>query len=334
MKAFRVVLIVILAVFGIAVQVSAQGSSCLLGAATTTTGPVFPTWWFDCNNILFLWICSYYPASCTPAAGAGETCPTCGSPTASTPISLASGNTYIDEADIRIPGLNGGLSLVRTWNSVWPATQTASQIGLFGPNWRSTYEERIFVGSDNYVKYARSDGSFWSFAGPNPLTVAAPANEVATLVYGPTNWTLTFKNGEQRVFNETSGNLVAIIDRNGNTTQLSYDAVNRLTTVTDPSSRTLTFTYQSPTSFLVTGVASSTGLSASYSYDTYGRLLQITEPDSSTLSFQYDSHSLITAVTDSQGKILESHTYDSAGRGLTGSRANGVDMVTLSYGNP
>jgi hypothetical protein len=40
---------------------------------------------------------------------------------------------------------------------------------------------------------------------------------------------------------------------------------------------------------------------------------------------------MITTVKDSQGKILESHTYDALGRGLTSSRANGVDAVSVTY---
>lgn len=144
---------------------------------------------------------------------------------------------------------------------------------------------------------------------------------------------MTFKNGEQRLFDNISGNLIAIIDRNGNETQLTYDAVGRLVTVTDPASRHLYFSYGSQTSFLVTSVTSDFGVSASYSYDTQGRLNQVTEPDSSTLSFQYGANSLISAVLDSNGKVLESHTYDSSGRGLTSSRANGVDAVTISYSN-
>jgi hypothetical protein len=42
---------------------------------------------------------------------------------------------------------------------------------------------------------------------------------------------------------------------------------------------------------------------------------------------------MITAVMDSAGKVLESHTYDSKGRGLTSSRAGGVEAITVSYPN-
>ncbi len=215
---------------------------------------------------------------------------------------------------------------------MWPATQSAYQVGLFGPNWRSNFEERVFLGSDNYVKYARGDGSFWSFAYNGAgYGVAAPANQSAELVAGTSYWTLIFKNGEQRLFNNTTGNLIAIIDRNGNTTQLSYDAVGRLNTVTDPASQHLYFSYASQTSFLVTSVTSDFGVSTSYSYDSQGRLLQVTEPDGSTFNFTYNSQSLIASVTDSNGIVLESHTYDSSGRGLTSTRANGVDAITVTY---
>lgn len=292
---------------------------------------------FNCQvEISFLVVCQSMTSKCVPSHAGPETrCP-CqgGGATVGKPISLGTGNVYIQQVDLRLPGIGGGLSLVRTWNSMWPSTQTAFQNGMFGPNWRSNYEERIFVGSDNYIKYARGDGSFWSFGVGGPeWSVAAPANAGATLVQNATDWVLTFKDGEQRLFDNTSGNLVEIIDRNGNTTQLAYDAVGRLTTVTGPASRHLYFSYAGPTSFLVTSVTSDFGDTVNYTYDAQGRLLQVTEPDQSTLNFDYDSQSLIADVKDSDGKILESHTYDSSGRGLSSSRANGVDAVTVSYSN-
>ena len=128
--------------------------------------------------------------------------------------------------------------------------------------------------------------------------------------------------------------LTAIIDRNGNTTALTYDGANRLATIVDPVSRHLNFTYGSPSSHLVTGVSSDVGISLTYAYDGQNRLSQITNPDSTTISFGYDSQSRIISVTDMNGKILESHTYDSNGRGLTSSRAAGVESVTLSYPTP
>ena len=207
----------------------------------------------------------------------------------------------------------------------------ASQVGLFGPNWRSTYEESVFVGRDNYIKYSRSTGNFWSFVGSGAC--AAPANTGASLTLDSnrTHWTLAFKNGEQRTFDYNSGSLTAIIDRNGNTTTITYDGTNRLVTVTDPAGRHLYFGYANNTSRLITSVTSDVGISLSYSYDAQNRLNQVTKPDQTKVSFQYDSNSRITAVLDNDGKVLESHTYDSSGRGLTSVRAGGVESVTVSY---
>lgn len=342
MKKFAVMLLIVIVVqFSLGEAATAQpGNSCTSSSIVGfTPGPgVVPTGWF-CNGwgyFVFLWICQYQNTSCAPAAAPNETCPTC--PHGGGPISLATGNTYIDQTDLTIPGLGNGLTLVRRWISQWPSSQMASQVGLFGPNWRSTYEERVFLGSDGYMRYARGDGSFWSFGVGGPgWAVAAPANAGATLVQVRNSsgqsiyWTLTLKNGEQRRFDFNSGSLTTIIDRNGNTTSLSYDGLNRLVTVTDPASRTLTFTYASNTSYLVTGVSSSVGTSLSYSYDSQNRLSTVTKPDQTVVTFQYDTNSNIITVLDNNGKVLESHTYDSSQRGLTSSRANGVEALTVSY---
>jgi YD repeat-containing protein len=268
--------------------------------------------------------------TCTPPVKETRSdCPFCGHP-----VSISTGDTFISQRDIRIPGIGGGLSLERRWNSMWPVSQAAMQVGLFGSNWRSTYEERIYTGTDGFLKYSRSDGDFWSFGynlAAGKFRLVAPANIAATISQGNSYTTLTFQNGEQRRFDNNTGNLIAIVDRNGNTTSLTYDSMGRLVTVTDPSSRHLTFAYTNSNIYLVTGVSSDVGISSSYAYDSQGRLTQVTEQDLSTLNFTYNAQSLINQVTDSQGKILESHTYDNSGRGLTSSQAGGVQSVTVTY---
>jgi len=324
--AVMLVIAVLLCLFG--GTANAQ-SNCSGGSAFAVVGYYNPPIGVSCDPWglgVGILICSGNNTKCAPKKV--ETfCAEC----AGKPIMFATGNTYIEETDIRIPGLSNGLSLVRTWVSQWPSS-LSSQVGLFGPNWRSTYEERVFLGDDGYLRYARGDGSVWAFGLGGPgWSVVAPNNAGATLIQGTSYWTLTLKSGEQRRFDITSGSLIAIIDRNGNTTQLTYDGLNRLVTVTDAVSRHLTFTYASNTSFQVVGVSSDVGLSLAYTYDTQNRLSQVTKPDQTTLNFQYDANSMITAVLDSNGKVLESHTYDSYQRGLTSARANGVEALTITY---
>jgi YD repeat-containing protein len=297
------------------------------------TEPNSPGWYGEC----FQWAYSCPTTPTPPPSGPSgngpgpSSCPSC---SGGQPINLTNGNTYIQQTDVQIPGIGGGLALSRTWNSIWPPTQSGMNSGLFGMNWRSTYEERVFSDPDGTMKYARADGSVWSFllyGTPAAFQPVAPANGRVKLAYGSSQWTVTFDTGEKRLFDYTSGSLIAIVDRNGNTTQISYDGTGRLVTVTDPASRHLYFAYASGTGSLVTNVTSDFGLSLSYLYDSQGRLTQVTKPDQTTVSFEFDANSMITAVKDSDGKILEAHTYDSNGRGLTSSRANGVEAVTVSY---
>jgi len=286
---------------------------------------------------------SYFFTPCTIAtAQCPAICWDCllGTPHVGAPINLATGDTFITQSDLNIPGLGGGLSLSRTWHSLFPFGESVPASGMFGINWRSTYEESISVDAFGLVKYIRANGGIWTLGLggptiPNAYSYAliAPANGGLSVSYNGTQWTLTYNSGETRIFNP-AGQLLSISDRNGNTTQLTYDASNRLTTVTDPASRHLYFSYGSPSSTLVVGVSSDVGVSLSYAYDNQGRLATVTKPDLTTVSFQYvpnNAWPLISAVLDTNGKVLESHTYDTELRGLTSSRAGGVDAVTITY---
>jgi YD repeat-containing protein len=290
---------------------------------------------YRCDHVdTNLSLCYVKNDQCTPDKARLETrnrCPKCGSP-----IDVTSGNTYIDQTDFAIPGLGGGLSLTRTWNSKWPFSQQQYEVGRFGMNWRSTYEERIYMGSDNYTKYSRADGSFWSFgAGSGGLRPVAPADQIAVLTLSNRIWTLTFKDGTKKTFDYDSGWLKSIIDRNGNTTTLTYDGNNRLITVTDAANRTLTFNY-SGSNQQVSSVVSPAG---TFTYTYNGQFLtKVTRPDNTFVTFDYGDGSplnglpdLIIAVKDTDGKLLEGHHYDAQGRGLSSTRANGVDSVTITY---
>ncbi len=300
----------------------------------------YPPGWFYYSAYpgTYVVVIASYKATCppTPCVQCSKGAP---SPTTSEPVYLTSGDTYIEDQDVLLPGLGGGLNLHRRWDSLWPTSEIASSIGIFGPNWRSTYEERIFMGSNNWLTYSRGDGGYWAFGLASDgvmgkFSVAAPANVSATLVanINASDWVLAFQDGEKRHFNPGTGLLTSIVDRNGNVTQLTYDSSNRLSVVVDPASRHLYFQYGTGAlSYLVTSVTSDFGVSLSYSYDTTGRLVQVTKPDLTTVHYTYNSASQITQVTDSNGKVLESHTYDLRGRALTSSRANNVDAVTLTY---
>jgi len=81
---------------------------------------------------------------------------------------------------------------------------------------------------------------------------------------------------------------------------------------------------------LATIAQDSVGTAATYTYSG-NNLSQVAYADASQLNYAFDVGNNITSVTDGQGKVIETHTYDSSGRGLTSSRANSVDSITIQY---
>lgn len=239
--------------------------------------------------------------------------------------------------------------LERSWNSIWPqgngmplsglSPMWNVPVGMFGPGWISNFEENIFVGTDGYMKQSLGSGDVQSFGfygmsnGSSQFVLAGKGSQNKVLTQAPSNWTVTMPNGDQKLFDGATRKLLSITDRNGNVTTLTYDSSYRLVEVTDPVGRHLYFWYSKPTTFLVTGVTSDFGISLSYFYDDNGRLDHYTKPDNTTVSFRYDDNNpnLITAILDSEGKLLESHTYNNCSQGLTSARADGVESITLSY---
>ena len=83
-------------------------------------------------------------------------------PNVSAPINLSNGNTFIQESDYSIPGMRGGLELVRTWHSEWQYFNPPAQSGMFGNGWTSTYEQRLqpFQQDEIPVRSAPEVGGF------------------------------------------------------------------------------------------------------------------------------------------------------------------------------
>jgi len=254
------------------------------------------------------------------------------------PVNLSTGGVWVSKTDYAVPGLSGGLSLSRTWNSLWSLSNSPFSAGMFGSGWTSDFEERLQTLDGCTISYWLSSGNAWTFqnnCSGSTYSVVSPLTEHASLAYnsGTSLYTLTFADGTIKTFN-SSGYLTAIADRNGNQTTVTYDASNRITTVAAPGGQSLTFTYALASDpGRVTSIQDSVGNVATYSYSN-SQLTQAGYPDGGQLNYAYDGNGNITGVTDALGKVIETHTYDSSNRGLTSSRANGVDLVTIQYPAP
>jgi RHS repeat-associated protein len=208
---------------------------------------------------------------------------------------------------------------------------------MFGRGWISDFEERLQVFNSSYIIYWRGSGNTWIFeaAAECPscaYSLFSPANAQASLLFeaGTGQYTLTFNNGTKKVFS-SSGRLLEVIDRNGNQTTVSFDGSDRITTITAPGGQWVSFTYSDPQNvILATSAQDAVGTFATFSY-VDSNLTQVLYEDASELNYAYDTDYNIVSVTDAEGKVLETHAYDTEGRGLSSSRANSVDSITLEY---
>ncbi len=260
------------------------------------------------------------------------------------PVNLTNGNAWVQHRDYVLPGLGGGLELVRTWNSLGHNIVTEPS-GMFGDRWRSSYEERLTTPTNRPTlrKYWRADGSAWLFK-ENPtlgtFTLIAPPDERAWLAFdsGTNLYTLTFLDGTKRTFRNVTinGNVVArletLTDRNGNTTTVAYDPANpgRITQVTDAAGRSITFTYGLGNQ-LATSVQDATGAIANYTYN-LTKLERVDHVgDASVLDYVYDASSRVFEVRDAGNVLVEKFTYDTSSRATISELANSVDKITINY---
>jgi len=235
------------------------------------------------------------------------------------PVNTANGNYSYSRSYFEIPTRGLPLDLTLRYNSAAPDD------GPLGYGW--THSHNLSATEDLtedtlIITYgdARQDKFTWDGGEYTP-----PPGTFSTLTKDGSGFHLTEK--DQTVYNfNTSGRLVTIVDKNGNTTSVSYSG-NDLLTVTEPAGRTLDFTY---TTGRISQVEDPLGRTVQFTYDGNGDLVTITDPRGYDLTLTYDTdHRLLTA-TDANGHTFVQNTYDSAGRASEQRDAKG-NLTTFAY---
>jgi RHS repeat-associated protein len=239
------------------------------------------------------------------------------------PVNNASGNFYESATDVNVPGRGFNLNLTRSYNSLAAATD-----GPFGYGWTSNLGMSLAENSaDTQVTITDESGAPVTFTW-NGSDWVAPDFYASTLVQnGDGTWTYARWDGETFTFN-SSGQLTAEQDRNGNDTTFTYSSGN-LATMTDASGRTLSFTW---TGSHITQVEDPDSQTVSYSYDGSGNLASVTNLDGKTTNYTYDSaHDLLTMEDPNTNTVT--NTYNTSGQVTDQEDARG-HHTTWSYGVP
>ncbi|TAL40201.1 MAG: hypothetical protein EPN97_00550 [Alphaproteobacteria bacterium] len=247
---------------------------------------------------------------------------------AGNPCNIGTGNKYETVTDYTTAGQNR-LDFTRHYNSL--ATDNTFAAAL-GPRWSSNYDRYLDISATS-VAAQRPDGKILHFTQENGAWRTKSDVDIS-LTYSGATWTLTDSDDTVETYtqmNSGEGLLQTIVARDGYTQTLDYDSGMHLTSVTDSYGRTLTFTYNG--SGQLTQLATPGKLVLSYGYGANGMLTSVsynTTPATQQV-YSYVNQFDLASITDENGNVFASWTYDSEHRALTSQHADGAELVTLSY---
>lgn len=207
---------------------------------------------------------------------------------------------------------------------------------VLGLGWTHTYNASLDLSGGNSVVFKAPHGTPLNFERikgeyrPAPgIRATLTRTQVITDQY---LYTVTAANQSRYIFAD-DGKLLRQLDPPGNATELTYDAQNRLTAVTEPvSGRALTLSYDAQDRLItVTDPASRT---TRFGYDASSRLTTVTDTRNQTWSYTYTQNSLqpsifiLSKVTDPDGRIVEQTGFDDLGRAISQTwRGESVSVV-------
>jgi Domain of unknown function (DUF6531) len=155
------------------------------------------------------------------------------------PVSVVTGNMFLDQTDAVVPGWGLGLNLTRSYNSARRGYQ-----GAFGAGWTHSYEKELEVMETAVLMIREGDGVatfYWDSDSDQTFELSLRQPRRAGSWNPAVIYTRNFPDGSHETY-DGSGNLTSMVDAVGNTVSLAC-ASDRLTSVTDPAGRQLTFTY-------------------------------------------------------------------------------------------
>ena len=218
--------------------------------------------------------------------------------------------------------------------------------GPLGGNWDSPLFARLVVQGDSDVEFHRGDGCFLEFDHPGgspstPFDYTSPAEGIfltLTKVSG-TVYTLTDTHGNKKSFN-AAGQITADEDRFGNNLAFTYSS-GYFDYVTDEAGHTLTATWHLGED-RISALTDSSSRAATFAYGSDNQLLMLTLPTSTeypsglvhlyryiTGSGTATLNNNLIHIMDPKGNIWLRNEFDASDRVVKQYR--GPDYLTLSF---
>ncbi len=151
-----------------------------------------------------------------------------------------------------------------------------------------------------------------------------------SLIKNGSDWVYTSPNNTYYTINAL-GKLVNISSPNGEKLTLTYNADDRLETVTNLHGKTLRFSY---VGYLLTALTLPDNTQISYEFDKYENLISANYPDGTKEIYHYEdlvNHYALTGITGRDGIRYGNWSYNSSGIAMSSDHALGADAGTITY---
>jgi RHS repeat-associated protein len=278
----------------------------------------------------------------TSDAGGGD----CGS--GGDPVDLVNGRFQQTERDLFIADIIP-IDLVRSYRTFSNTDGLSPLAKAFGTDTTNVYEVYlVFDSSGTQVQMVMSDGARINFDNPNGAGQQWPYD---WLVYqningrgkyrgailarlsddGPNPFIVTFRDGRRWAFSPFSARLIWIEDRAGNRMTFARPNVNAyISRVTAPSGRYVDIAYNP--GGLIASATDNLGRQFTYTYYAATNNLQtVTDPNGTTRQYLWDSANRLTQITNPNGNISVTNTYESI-TWMGGCGGTGLIPMTLNTG--
>lgn len=262
-------------------------------------------------------------ATVTPAAAPWSQSDTLGGSNPSEPavtcrsswgVDCGTGNFSYSHTDLSVPGRGVALALTSTYNSQNDSFQPSR-----GKRWVTNYDMSVeSAGTSTRIVHQENGSTVYFFDDGNGGWHAEGGAQ-ATLTRNAGDGTYTFKRTHALTgfrFN-SNGTLASMSDRNGYVTTVDYaPGTSRVSRVTDPAGRSLTFTYDANQK--LSQVSDPAGRQVVFAFDAIGRLTRLTDAAGGATTFAYaedpdpnhrEYH--LVQVTRPNGNV-QSNAYDGA----------------------
>jgi len=225
------------------------------------------------------------------------------------PVSLITGNVFLDQTDVTLPGLRQDLVFTRSYNSM------SGPVGSMGNGWNHVFETHLEVLSPYIFRLWRGNGGPRYFTDRDGNGVFKPFfqdDAPDTITRTASGFVRAFLSGESEEYG-SDGRLLRLLDRTGRATVLTYNGLGQVVEVLSPDGRKLQLQYDFGALGRLVGPE---GLIAEYTYRVRSnplqqlRLLeQVRYADGTGYRFAYNDHNQLSTVSDLAGVVFDRHGY-------------------------